>query len=172
MATDAPPEIPPHKNPALSLICEKAEVKGTVQLGANNVLQNYVKLETENDASIVVGRDNIFDDRAVIQSKENELTIGDGNSIGIGCVVEGSMGNHCVLGHRSKILPGATLGDRVTLLPFAIAKGMIPDGAIVAADGTVTVREDVSLANDGKVHLKHIEYLREVLPRYNKTRVM
>lgn len=168
--------VQPTKDPALSLITETCTFTGDVKIGPNCVFQNHVKIESPGGGSIIIGRDNIFEDRVNISNRSSEpLVIGDGNVFGTSCLVEGSVGSWCTIEPRGRVKKDAKLGDNVVVVPMGVAEGQVPSGTVVySAEGQqrTLIQSEAILAVDQKeVHKRHIEYLRDVLPRYNKTRV-
>ncbi|KAI9032448.1 hypothetical protein DFJ74DRAFT_764132 [Hyaloraphidium curvatum] len=177
-APDAAPSSaapPPTRDPSLSLICESCSFTGDVKLGKNNVFHHHVRLDASG-GPIVVGDSNIFEDRVhVVNRGPGTLVIGSENLLEIGCSVEGSMGNGCTIEPRAKVAAGAKLGNRVVVTPMACAEGELVDGTVVFIAGGEQKQHLQSATAlsipSTPLHLRHIELLRDVLPRYNKTRV-
>jgi len=177
MSATTPAPVAATKDPAFSLICESCIFTGSPNLGQNNVFNHQVRIDCSL-GPVTIGRDNIFEDRTSIDNKTGEpLIIGDGNVFGIGCLVEGSVGSRCSIEPRGRVKAGAKVGDRVVVGPMCVAEGEVENGtSIYGIDGgqRTLVQSEAVLANADEqkmVHLRHVEYLRDVIPRYNKTRV-
>lgn len=114
-----------------SWIAESAEVIGNVYF-AKNVSVWYQSVIRGDAGKISIGKNTNIQDRCVLHCDlENELTIGEGVSIGHGAIIHGCrIHDHCLIGMGAVIMNGAEIE------PYSI----IAAGAVVLENTVIPSR--------------------------------
>ncbi|KAJ2705231.1 hypothetical protein FB645_002629 [Coemansia sp. IMI 203386] len=153
-----------------ALVCKNTVIEGDVHIGNETVVHVGASILAKN-GPIIIGSGNIISERAVIVNHHSTpLTIGDDNLIetdariegrGMGhrntvqvrAVVAGSstLGNDCVVGATCSTAPNENVPDNTVLFGN-------PQSRRTRADGNPEHRF---------THKKHLDYIHEMLPRYN-----
>ncbi|KAI8095154.1 trimeric LpxA-like protein [Thamnidium elegans] len=151
-----------------SVVCQETELRGEISIGT--VLHPQCRVIAEN-GPIYIGKNNIIEENVIIFNKNSTpLVIGDDNEFEVGCYVEGSrIGNNNIVEARGKILGSTAVGNYCV-----IGSGCSTENNETIADLTVIYGsqskrriQNEPLATQATLHARHLDYLREVLPKYN-----
>ncbi|KAJ2012325.1 hypothetical protein GGI13_005040 [Coemansia sp. RSA 455] len=153
-----------------ALVCKSTTIEGDVQIGNGSVVHVGASIIAQN-GPIIIGSNNIISERAVITNLHSTpLTIGDDNLIETDARVEGrGMGHRNTIHVRAKLAGTSTLGNNcvVGVLCSTGPADNIPDNTVLfgspQSQRTRTDNPSEYLA----AHRKHLEYIHEMLPRYN-----
>ncbi|RXK40580.1 hypothetical protein M231_02035 [Tremella mesenterica] len=183
-----------------AIICADTDLRGEVTIGAGTVIHPKASIYGLG-GGVVIGEDCIVEEGVVIVNRGPEIMrIGRENHFMVQCHIQAQeigdfnifqprsrvssgviITNRCVLGIYPK--PSQTLGQlylfspssmfylvgssTITLeslpSPYTIVYG--PESLIRKWDGTAQITED-------NLRMKHLEYLRDILPKYNRLRVV
>ncbi|CAG8790074.1 1184_t:CDS:2, partial [Dentiscutata erythropus] len=166
--------------------------------GSGTVLHPQCKILAES-GQIIIGSNNIIEENVTIINKQpTPLIIGDENVFEVGCYVEGSkIGNKNIIEAKAKILGTTSLGDNCVIGAVCSTKKdeVIPNNTIIygfdfqnlpAFINPGTTTNDLSGDDRYKLfiscsriyenqqstlHSRHLDYLREVLPKFNHVRI-
>lgn len=87
---------------------------------------------------VIPSREGIISGSAVI---EGPVSIGKGTKIGPYTTIQGPVviGDDCIIGPHAVLLPGTSIGSRVTVEPFTvIGKSLIMDDCVIASHSSIT----------------------------------
>ncbi|KAI8329440.1 trimeric LpxA-like protein [Chlamydoabsidia padenii] len=151
-----------------TVVCQETDLKGEVSIGA--VLHPQCRIIAEN-GPIYIGKNNIIEENSIIFNKNAApLVIGDENVFEVGCYVEGSrIGNNNVIGTRSRVLGNTIIGNHC-VIGAACSTEMnetIEDMVVIYGSQPSRRNQSTILPGQAALHSRHLEYLREVLPKYN-----
>ncbi|KAG1841311.1 trimeric LpxA-like protein [Suillus subalutaceus] len=159
-----------------AVVCQDVELKGDITIGPGTVVHPKATIFAIA-GPIIIGSGCIIEEAAIIVNRRKEvMRVGDNNLFEIGCRVEcPSVGNfntistrarvhhtvritnYCVIGAACLVVPtdDETLDDYTSIFgPAAERRTWSGRGRIQEAD----------------LRLKHAEYLREMLPKFNRLR--
>ncbi|ORX39773.1 trimeric LpxA-like protein [Kockovaella imperatae] len=174
-----------------SLICQDIDIRGDVTVGAGSIIHPKASILAVG-GPIVIGEGCLIEETAVIVNRwasdfrrKEVLSIGNRNVFMVGCRVEAlSIGHsnsfqpkarvsgvhvsdHCVFGSGTVTLPSIPTGEQSsaseTLPPYTSVHGSLSERTIW--DGSGQEMEE-------NVYAKHVDYLREILPKFNRMRVV
>ncbi|KAJ3387382.1 hypothetical protein HDU84_000882 [Entophlyctis sp. JEL0112] len=158
-----------------NLVCDDTEIRGNktiVSFGNHNIIHPKCRILSPGGGAILFGNHNIVEENVtIINRSEGALQIGDENifevgsevfegvSMGSGNVIEAkatvkggtSIGNNCVVGTKCTTWADEDLADNTVIF------GLHND----RRTQTPRSKEQISL------HLKHVEYLKDVLKRFH-----
>ncbi|KAJ2834307.1 hypothetical protein GGI24_000457 [Coemansia furcata] len=153
-----------------ALVCKKTTIEGDVQIGNGSVVHVGASIIAQN-GPIIIGSNNIISERAVITNLHSTpLTIGDDNSIETDARVEGcGMGHRNTVHVRARIAGTSTLGNNcvVGVLCTTGPADNIPDNTVLFGSPQSQRNRTDSPSEYLAAHRKHLEYIHEMLPRYN-----
>ncbi|KAJ2764988.1 hypothetical protein IWQ56_004275 [Coemansia nantahalensis] len=153
-----------------ALVCKNAVVDGDVQIGSGTVVHVGASIIAKN-GPIIIGANNIISERATIVNRHSSpLTIGDNNLLETDCLVEGrGIGHGNIVQARGRVAGTSTLGNNCV-----VGATCSTEPAENVADNTVLFGSPQSRrlragtnAEHAAVHKRHLEYIHEMLPRYN-----
>ncbi|CEI91362.1 hypothetical protein RMCBS344292_05657 [Rhizopus microsporus] len=160
-----------------SIVCQETELRGEISIGAGTVLHPQCRIIAEN-GPIYIGKDNIIEENVVIFNKDQltpirnptPLVIGDNNEFEVGCYVEGSrIGNNNIIEARGRILGNTAIGNHCVIGAGCSTESneTIPDLTVIyGADSKRRIQSE-PLPSQATLHARHLDYLQEVLPKYN-----
>ncbi|GES78129.1 trimeric LpxA-like protein [Rhizophagus clarus] len=152
-----------------AVVCKDIEVKGEVHIGAGTILHPQCKILAVG-GPIIFGQNNIVEENVTIINKsQTTLTIGNENVFEVGCYVEGTkIGNRNIVEAKARVLGSTSLGDNCVIGAVCSTKKdeVIPDNTVIFGDHH-NRRTQTASANQSSLHTRHLEYLREVLPKFN-----
>ncbi|KAF8518372.1 trimeric LpxA-like protein [Hysterangium stoloniferum] len=159
-----------------AVVCQDVELKGDITIGAGTVVHPKATIFALA-SPIVIGQGCIIEEGAIIVNRRKEIMrIGDDNLFEIGCRVESPS-----IGHANTISTRARVHHTVRLTSYCIIGAgclVAPSEDEILEDFTViygSASERRIWSGRGKVQemdlrKKHTEYLREMLPKFNRVR--
>lgn len=158
-----------------AVVCQDIELKGEIQIGPGTVLHPQCKILSEG-GPIIIGQNNIVEENVTIINKlPTALTIGDDNVFEVGCYVEGSkIGSKNIIEAKARILSGTSLGNNCVVGAVCSTKKdeIILDNTVIYGDHHNRRIQTASANQISSLHTRHLDYLREVLPKFNHIRVV
>ncbi|KAJ3009553.1 hypothetical protein HKX48_007875 [Thoreauomyces humboldtii] len=159
---------------APSLVCEEAILEGRIQLGKGNIVHPKCHLRSTGAGAIVIGDGNVLEEHVLISHTGDEpLRVGHNNVFQVGAVFRGmSVGTGCTIEVGAVVAEGTTIGDNCVIGAKCVTHvgQTVPDDTVIHGaqhDQRVQTRSNRLQAN---LHARHLEYLREVLPKYHHLR--
>ncbi|KAI9345411.1 trimeric LpxA-like protein, partial [Pilaira anomala] len=142
-----------------SVVCQETELRGEISIGT--VLHPQCRVVAEN-GPIYIGRNNIIEENVIIF---NKYTITNLN-----VDIEGSrIGNHNIVEARGKILGSTAVGNYCVIGSGCSTENneTIADLTVIYGSQSKRRTQNEPLATQATLHARHLDYLREVLPKYN-----
>ncbi|CAE7082700.1 unnamed protein product [Rhizoctonia solani] len=159
-----------------AVVCLDADLKGDVTIGSETVVHPKATIFAMA-GPIVIGAGCIIEESVIIVNRRKEvMRIGDSNLLEIGCRVESpSIGDMNTIGARSRIHHTVRLRSHCVIGAGCM---VVPSEDEVLEDFTVIygpAAERRTWSGRGKIQeadlrQKHVEYLREMLPKFNRLR--
>ncbi|KAI9323805.1 trimeric LpxA-like protein [Dichotomocladium elegans] len=153
-----------------SIICHETDLRGEISIGAGTVLHPQCRIIAEN-GPVYIGRNNIVEENVVIFNKNTSpLVIGDENVFEVGCYVEGSrVGNNNIIEARAKVLGSTIIGNHCVIGAACSTEvnETIEDKTVIYGSKSNRRLQSEIFQTQASLHARHLEYLREVLPKYN-----
>lgn len=113
-------------------ISEHAVIIGNVTIGPETVIYQGAIIRGDF-AKVTIGAKNVIQDAVLINTADGFKTkIGDNNLFGFGCLFHGARcGNNNVIGIKATVMVGATIGNDALVGATAFVKmnSKVPDGA-------------------------------------------
>jgi len=157
-------------------VCQDVDLKGDITIGPGTIVHPKATIFAIA-GPIVIGAGCIVEEAAIIVNRRKEvMRIGDNNLFEIGCRVEcPSVGNNNTFSTRSRIhhtvrvsnfcfIGAACLvvpTEDETLDEYTSIYGPAADRRVWSGNGKI---------QEADLRHKHTEYLREMLPRFNRLR--
>ncbi|KAJ2691815.1 hypothetical protein H4R19_006281, partial [Coemansia spiralis] len=155
---------------ASALVCKNAVVEGDVQIGSGTVVHVGASIVAKN-GPIIIGSNNIISERAaIINHHSTPLTIGDNNLLETDCVVEGrGIGHGNIIQVRGQVTGTSTLGNNCVVGATCSTEPAenVPDNTVLFGNPQSRRLRTGNNAEHATVHKRHLEYIHEMLPRYN-----
>ncbi|KAG1169531.1 hypothetical protein G6F70_008315 [Rhizopus microsporus] len=146
-----------------SIVCQETELRGEISIGAGTVLHPQCRIIAEN-GPIYIGKNNIIEENVVIFNKNpTPLVIGDNNEFEVGCC------NNNIIEARGRILGNTAIGNHCVIGAGCSTESneTIPDLTVIyGADSKRRIQSE-PLPSQATLHARHLDYLQEVLPKYN-----
>ncbi|RUS16474.1 hypothetical protein BC937DRAFT_91159 [Endogone sp. FLAS-F59071] len=132
-----------------SIVCQETELKGEITIGT--VLHPQCKLLAEG-GPIILGSDNIVEENVIILDVEGSK-IGNQNIVEAKARIIGttSIGDNCVIGTGCSTEMNETVPNNTVIYGYNHNRRM---------------QANISKPQS-TLHARHLDYLREVLPKYN-----
>lgn len=171
-----------------SIVCSDVELRGDITINANTIIQSRATILAitgpivigsnciiEEATSIVnrrketmrIGDDNLIE----IGSRVESSSVGDGNTFGTKCKVHHAIrvGSHCVIAPGTVVMPVPyTSEEEVTDVMEAET---LPDFTVVFGPSAQRrIWSGRGKAQELDLRRKHLDYLREFVPRFNRMR--
>ena len=160
------------KNPRISrkaFVAPNATLIGDVSLDERSSIWFGAVLRSEL-SSISIGKQSNVQDNCVIHTDDGfPVKIGDGVSVGHGCIIHGaSIGSNCLIGMGAILLNGAIIGDNSLIAAGALVtqgavmeSGMLVMGSPAVAKRELSQEEIERVAQNSESYNKfRIEYLK------------
>ena len=130
-------------------------IGGPIVIGANNIIEESAIIVNRRKEVMRVGDNNLFE----IGCRVECPSIGDGNTISTKARVHHTvrMGSHCSIGPRCLIVPT----EDIALRDFS---------SLYGADWEEREWSGRGSAQELDLRSKHVEYLKEMLPKFNRLR--
>ncbi|EIN13150.1 trimeric LpxA-like protein [Punctularia strigosozonata HHB-11173 SS5] len=159
-----------------AVVCQDVELKGDITIGAGTIVHPKATIFAIA-GPIVIGANCIIEEGAIIVNRRKEvMRVGDDNLFEIGCRVEcPSIGSFNTISTRARVHHTVRLGSHCAIGPCCLVvppeDESLPDYTVVYGPGA----ERRTWSGRGKVQeadlrRKHAEYLREMLPKFNRLR--
>ncbi|KAK1924755.1 hypothetical protein DB88DRAFT_486665 [Papiliotrema laurentii] len=178
-ATHAPTPSAKLTAHSTALICQDTNLQGEITIGAGCIVHPKASILALG-GPIVIGQNCVIEETAAIVNKtQGVMSIGEGNVFMIGSRVESPrvgdfnvfhprsfasslvhVTDHCNLGAGTVALPLDPMGTD-TLAPYTVVYG---------ADSSRRVWDGSGETAELDLRQKHTEYLREIMPKYNRMR--
>ncbi|CAB4486360.1 uncharacterized protein OCT59_022468 [Rhizophagus irregularis] len=153
-----------------AVVCKDIEIRGEIQIGAGTILHPQCKILALK-GPIIFGQNNIVEENVtIINNSQTALTIGNENVFEVGCYVEGTkIGNRNIIEAKARILGNTSLGDNCVIGAVCSTKKdeVIPDNTVIFGDHNNRRTQTASANQQSSLHTRHLDYLREVLPKFN-----
>ncbi|KAI8645722.1 trimeric LpxA-like protein, partial [Parasitella parasitica] len=152
-----------------SVVCQETELKGEISIGT--VLHPQCRVIAEN-GPIYIGKNNIIEENVIIFNNViNDSCHGYIMLITfLSSDVEGSrIGNNNIVESRARIVGSTSVGNYCVIGSACSTESneTIPDLTIVYGAQSKRRNQSEPLATQATLHARHLDYLREVLPKYN-----
>ncbi|CAG8571987.1 7304_t:CDS:2 [Paraglomus occultum] len=155
-----------------AIVCQDTELRGEISVGAGTVLNPQCKILAES-GPIRIGVNNIIEEKVIIVNKSTKpLMIGDDNVFEVGCYIEGSkIGNKNVIEAKASVLGKTSVGDNCVIGAVCSTRTdeVIPDNTVIYGNMHNRRVQTVN-TNQANLHTRHLEYLRDTLPKFNHIR--
>ncbi|KAI7902756.1 trimeric LpxA-like protein, partial [Cokeromyces recurvatus] len=141
-----------------SIICQETELRGEISIGT--VLHPQCRIIAEN-GPIYIGKNNIIEENVIIFNKQSTPLVID---------VEGTrIGNNNIMEARSRILGSTAVGNYCVFGAGCSTESneTIPDLTVIYGAESKRRTQSQPLPEQAILHTRHLDYLREVLPKYN-----
>ncbi|KAI9288333.1 trimeric LpxA-like protein, partial [Umbelopsis sp. AD052] len=141
-----------------TVVCQEADLRGEITIGT--VLHPRCRVVAEA-GPIVFGANNIVEENAVIFNKQFTDRFIDVEGLGIG--------NRNVIEARGRLIGTTTVGNNCVIgsaCTTDLHEKMEDNTVIYGSDCSRRTQEERNAAQ-ASLHLRHLEYLREMLPKYN-----
>ncbi|CAO3563727.1 unnamed protein product [Mortierella alpina] len=156
-----------------ALVCQDNDLRGEIYVGAGTVLHPQCKVWATG-GPIMFGSGNIVEENASIINRGPEaLIIGDNNVFEVGSVMEGmKIGSRNTLEVKSHVKAGTWLGDECVIGTVCSTNEneILPDRTVIYGDKNERRIFSGNRSNQISVHTRHLEYLMQILPKFNHAR--
>lgn len=159
-----------------AVVCQDVELKGDITVGAGTIVHPKAAIYALA-GPILIGANNIIEEGVVLVNRRKvAMRIGDGNLFEVGCRVECPViGSSNTVSTKARVHHTVRMGDYCVVGPKCL---VVPVEDEVMEDYTVyygTEAEQRMWSGRGKLQeadlrRKHAEYLREMLPKFNRVR--
>ncbi|KAH9484370.1 Dynactin subunit 6 [Psilocybe cubensis] len=159
-----------------AVVCQDVELKGDITIGSGSIVHPKATIFAIA-GPIVIGMGCIIEEGAILVNRRKEvMRIGDDNLFEIGCRIESpSIGNFNTFSTRSRVHHTVRVTSYCVIGAGAL---LVPTEDQTLEDYTVIygpAAEQRTWSGRGKVQeadlrRKHAEYLREMLPKFNRLR--
>ncbi|WVW83230.1 hypothetical protein I302_105249 [Kwoniella bestiolae CBS 10118] len=172
-----PPKITAHST---SIICQDTDLRGDITISEGCVIHPKSTILALGGA-IVMGKNCVVEEGAIIVNRNKQIMrIGNNNHFMIGCRFESpSIGDWNSFQPRSTVSSDIHISDHctisagTTLLPSPTGQGneTLPSYTVVYGENSERRKWDgTGQVAEQNLREKHIEYLREIIPKYNRLR--
>ncbi|CAG8512424.1 6009_t:CDS:10 [Ambispora gerdemannii] len=155
-----------------AVVCEDIVLEGEIRIGEGTVLHPQCKILAEQ-GPIVIGQNNIIEEKVTIVNRQQKpLLIGDENVFEVGSYIEGTkIGNKNIIEAKARIMGTTSLGNNCVIGAVCSTRNdeNIPDNTVIYGD--YHNRRTQTNGSNASVHTRHLDYLREVLPKCNYIKV-
>ncbi|KAF9532222.1 trimeric LpxA-like protein [Crepidotus variabilis] len=159
-----------------AVVCQDVELKGDITIGAGSIVHPKATIFAIA-GPIVIGMSCIIEEGAIIVNRRKEvMRIGDDNLFEIGCRVEApSIGNFNTVSTKARVHHTVRMSSYCVIGAGVL---LVPTDDQYLDDYTVVygpAAEERTWSGRGKIQeadlrRKHAEYLREMLPKFNRLR--
>ncbi|EJU02175.1 trimeric LpxA-like protein, partial [Dacryopinax primogenitus] len=160
-----------------AVVCSDVDLKGDVTIGSNTVVHPKVTIYAIA-GPIIIGSGCIIEEGVVIVNKHKEtMRIGDENHLEINSRTESpSIGNCNLIGTRARVHHTVSISSYCVIQPAVIFSPpmpeLLPEYTVVYGEGGSERRtwSGQGAEQERALRQKHAEYLRELLPKFNRQR--
>ncbi|ORE02008.1 trimeric LpxA-like protein, partial [Rhizopus microsporus var. microsporus] len=150
-----------------SIVCQETELRGEISIGT--VLHPQCRIIAEN-GPIYIGKNNIIEENVVIFNNNQFIINIQPTKKSFWEDVEGSrIGNNNIIEARGRILGNTAIGNHCVIGAGCSTESneTIPDLTVIyGADSKRRIQSE-PLPSQATLHARHLDYLQEVLPKYN-----
>ncbi|KAI9309516.1 hypothetical protein BJ944DRAFT_154190, partial [Cunninghamella echinulata] len=142
-----------------TVVCQETELRGEISIG-RTVLHPQCRIIAEN-GPIFIGSNNIIEENCIIFNKNAAPLVID---------VEGSrIGNNNIINTRGRILGNTIVGNHCVIGAACSTEinETIEDMTVIYGKQPNRRKQSSVLPGQASLHARHLDYLREVLPKYN-----
>ena len=154
------------------VLCNEAVLSGEIVIGTNTIVHPRCSILADT-RQIIFGKSNIIEERSVIRNTSMDtMIIGDENLFEVGSIVEAArIGNQNVFEAKSRVHRNAIIGNHCVVgVGCVVNEGeKLEDGTVVYGNNLRRVQMSRDTAQT-TLHQRHMEYLRDMLPKYNHLR--
>ncbi|WVO12753.1 hypothetical protein L204_100361 [Cryptococcus depauperatus] len=165
-----------------SLICQDTDLRGPITVGPSVIIHPKATVLAVG-GPIIIEEGCIIEELCVIVNRRKEaMTIGKHNHFMVGCRIESpSIGDYNTFQPRSTassaviisdhcvLSAGVTLWSFPTLLDSEI-ETLLPYTVVYGADSARKTWDGSGQQSEMNLRTKHAEYLREIMPKFNRLR--
>ncbi|KAI9222132.1 trimeric LpxA-like protein [Blastocladiella britannica] len=158
-----------------TIVCQDAELRGAITLGVGTVIHPKAKIISTAGGPILIGRNNIIEEGVtIINSSTSGMVIGDDNLFEVNCYVASKY-----IGHYNIVEPRAHIGENTSIGENCVIGAMcstatdevIPSNTVIfGSDNQRRMQRPEAADERAMLHARHLEYLREILPKFNHTK--
>lgn len=116
-------------------------------IGENCRIARSAILDRANPKGVYIGNNT----RVLLQAMIIAHDYSRGGLAGHSMWCETRIGNNCVIGGRSMIMPGVTLGDHVYVGGGSVVTKSVPDHCIVAGNPARIIRKGTVISDKGQI---------------------
>lgn len=159
-----------------AVVCQDVDLKGDITIGPGTIVHPKATIFAIA-GPIVIGANCIIEESVIlVNRKKDTMRIGDENLFEIGCRVEApSIGNCNTISTRARVHHTARLTNYCVIGPGTL---LVPEEDEILEEYTVVYGAGAdrrTWSGRGKVQEadlrnKHLDYLREMLPKFNRLR--
>ncbi|KZP33952.1 trimeric LpxA-like protein [Athelia psychrophila] len=159
-----------------AVVCQDVELKGDITIGSGTIVHPKATIFAIAGA-IVIGSGCIIEEGVIIVNRRKEvMRIGDENLFEIGCRVESpTIGNsntfstRCRVHHTLRVSSHCVVGAGCLVVPTE--DEMLDDFTVIyGPDAERRTWSGKGKAQEADLRRKHAEYLRDMLPKFNRLR--
>ncbi|KAI9144704.1 hypothetical protein BKA69DRAFT_1122145 [Paraphysoderma sedebokerense] len=168
-----------------TILCQEAEIKGNISLGVGTVVHPKCRIISTKGGPILIGRNNIFEEGAtIINNSTSGMVIGDENLFEVD-VAGKYVGHHNIIEPKAYVSENTTIGDNCVIgTACTTARNeVIPNDTVIFGGDNMKTKvggfgtlgggaNNESRESENVLHARHLDYLREVLPKYNHTKAL
>ncbi|TYJ55371.1 hypothetical protein B9479_003986 [Cryptococcus floricola] len=174
----APSSITAHST---SIVCLDTDLRGTITIGAGVIVHPKATIFAAA-GPIVIGDNCVIEEDSIIINRHKEIMrIGEQNHFMVGCRVEApSIGDYNTFQPRCTVSSQVAISDHCILSAGTIAllapgsdttrEVLPPYTVIYGADSSRRIWVGSGEASELALRARHSEYLREILPKFNRLR--
>lgn len=154
-----------------------ADLWGEIEIGSGTVIHPRCKIDASLGA-IRLGQNCVVEEGAELISTPSGMTVGDGNVFRTRCHVSSTtIGSNSTFESACRVSANVTVGDFCTVgAGCRVGADGVPDAlverTVVYGDGTRRVWSGEGVGQQLALHAKHLVYLRDMLPRAHKLRIV
>ncbi|ORX97656.1 trimeric LpxA-like protein, partial [Basidiobolus meristosporus CBS 931.73] len=151
-----------------AIVCHDTNISGDVTIEEGTIVHPHTSIIAEV-GPIILGTRNIVEENVVIINKNTSpLIIGDENVFEVGSYIESSrIGDRNVFEAKARVLGTTVVGNNCVVGCACCTEisETIPDNTVIY--GARCNRRLQKENSTNALHLKHLDYLREILPKFN-----
>ncbi|CAG8511125.1 11365_t:CDS:2, partial [Scutellospora calospora] len=163
--------------------CKILAESGPIVIGSNNIIEENVTIINKQPTSLIIGDENVFEVGCYVEGSK----IGSKNIIeakgkyiiyNISFSIEYSQYLHMInftyiLHSKARILGTTSLGDNCVIGAVCSTRQdeVIPNDTVIYGDHHNRRTQTACASQQSSLHTRHLDYLREVLPKFNHVRI-
>jgi len=163
------------------LVAQDSDLRGQITLGAHTIIHPKASIQALGGPIIIGQKCMVEEGTKIVNRGGNAMRIGDGNVFMVGCSVESpSVGDNNVFQPGSKtagvtVSHNCTIGAGTVVVPESTAQDApvetLPPYTVVYGEASERRTWDrTGEESEAYLREKHLEYLSEILPKFNRMR--